>query len=124
MNQQQRKYAQERIDALATRKVEAIKLANTTPAKILTKEDKLKLVKSGVVKLRDDLSAESFINGRYNYISNFFDFSKHEKAEAYNETKAKPLIDKIMKAAQFAKDEIMLGEESQALAAINAFERL
>lgn len=124
MNAQQRKYAQERIGELTTLKVAAIKAANTTPAKLLSDEDKLKLVKAGTVKIKDDLSADNFGSGRYNYISSFFDFSKHEKAAVYNEAKAKPLIEKVVKAAQFAKDEIMLGQEYEALAAIKAFEKL
>lgn len=124
MNQQQRKYAQERIDTLATRKVEAIKAANTSAAVVLTGADKLKLVKAGTVKIKEDMKASDFEGGRYNYVTNFFDFSKHEKDAVYNEAKAKPLIDKVVKAAQLAKDEIMLGEESQALAAIKAFEKL
>lgn len=118
MNQQQRKYATERIEQISEAKIAAIKAANTTPAVNLTTEQKIELVRSKKVDCLKN------VDGRYCYVWQFFDFSKLEKPAVFNKIKADPLIKKINDAAQKAKDEINLGDSEAALKAVAAFEKL
>lgn len=118
MNQNQRKYATERIESIAKAKIAAIKAANTTPAVRLPEAEKIELIRSKKVDCLKN------VDGRYFYVWQFFDFSKLEKPEVFNKTKADPLIKKINDAAQKAKDEINLGDSEAALKAVAAFEKL
>ena len=119
MNQQQRKYATGRIDQISEAKIAAIKAANTTAAVKLPDEEKIEMIRSKKVELIKGTEAN-----RYIYLVNYFDFSKLEKPEVFNKTKADPLIKKINDAAQKAKDEINLGDSEAALKAVAAFEKL
>lgn len=116
MNQQQRKYATERVDAILTKKIAELKTKHTVPGKSLTRDEKLALLNSGKVKV-------TFEAGYYaSNIEVKYDFKNYEKAEALSAAGAKA-IEAIRKKAQETKDTIMLGEASAAAQAIAAFEK-
>lgn len=116
MDQQQRKYALERVDAILTQKIAALMVKHTVPGKSLTRDEKLEMLNSGKVKA-------SFEAGYYSSdIKVKYDFSKYEKAETLSAAGTKA-IEAIKKKAQETKDTIMLGEASAAAQAIAAFEK-
>lgn len=116
MNQQQRKYAIERVDAILTHKIADLKTKHTVPGKSLPRTEKLEMLNSGKVKA-------TFVEGFYSYnIDVKYDFGKYEKAETISAAGTKA-IEAIKKKAQETRDIIMLGEASAAAQAIAAFEK-
>jgi hypothetical protein len=119
MNPQQRKYAMERIDRVAMVKISQAKKKYTTEAVTLKNEEKLKLIKDGAVKLKN----LDIIKGQYCpdlYPS--FDFSKHESPEKLDSEKYDKVDKTITRLAVQAKDNIMLGDASEALKIIAEME--
>lgn len=115
MNQKQREYSYQRIVAIETTKIAEVKKRFTVAAKKLEYDDKIKLIKTGKVKLRDNLDL-------YSKLGNAYDFSKHECEEKVD-SKVDLIIAKIKKEAQAAKDRIMLAGDNEALSAITSFEK-
>ena len=115
MNSQQRKYALDRIEEIRAAKVQVLKTKHTSKAVTLSQEQKFKLIEDGKVNLTGN-------SNYYGYITGAFDFSKFEK-NATISIAGKNAIEKLNKEAQVVKDKVALGESSEALAAIAAFEK-
>lgn len=115
MNQKQREYSYQRIVAIETTKIVEVKKRFTVAAKKLGYDDKIKLIATGKVKLWEKVDS-------YTKLFNAYDFSKYEHEEAID-AKVDPIIAKIKKEAQAAKDRIMLAGDEEALSAITSFEK-
>lgn len=115
MNSQQRKYALDRIEEIRAAKEQVLKTKHTSKAVTLSQEQKFKLIEDGKVKLTSN-------SNWYGYITGAFDFSKFEKTSSISIV-GKNAINKLNKEAQVVKDKVALGESSEALAAIAAFEK-
>ena len=119
MNQKQREYALQRIEQIEREKVTEVTAKFTTPGKSLSRDDQDDLIREGKVKLLPINEIDLY---SYTYTRNLFDFSKYITESSLDAKKANPLIDQIEKAAQDAKDSIMLAEADDALKAIQSFE--
>jgi len=117
MNQKQRDYSVQRIQALEMAKIAEVKKRFTVSGTNLEFGEKIALIRSGKVKLKPS-GLES-----YTKLLHAFDFSKYERDEKIDEAKADVFIAKIKKEAQVAKDMIMLAGDQEAISAITAFEK-
>ena len=116
MNQEQRKYAIERVNGIRERKFGDALKRYTKEGKVLSDVEKVELVRSHKVSLKGEAYA-------YTDIKYAFDFSKFErdsKTDAVALDKAKA---QIIAAANRIKDKIMLGDAEEALALIEAFDK-
>lgn len=114
MNAAQREHAKNRASGIAKAAIEAVKEKNTTKAVVLTDGEKLALIDKGTVKLVPKPYPST-------YLIHAFDFSKHEKAAVLSPV-GKAKITKINKALEDAVDSIILGDASEALTGLKAFE--
>lgn len=126
MNHTQKKYAMERVDGIASAKIEAIEEAMpTTPHKILTYRKAEKLIKEGKVKMIASPSKE--IHCYRNFVDTF-DFSKHHdynrRTPNYDPKAFKKKADVVRKERTRIKDKIMLGDAEEALKMIEAFTKM
>lgn len=119
MNQQQRKYAVERVMDIKDARIEALREKYTTAGIELTGEDRANLIRDVKVTLRRGWSRLS----GYVDIDKAFDFSKYE-------SKCKPaVLDPKFYAEAAAErkraskviDQIMLDDAAEALALIEAY---
>jgi len=118
MNQQQRSYAMERINMMEKEKLWKIQTKFTTPEVAISEREKIALIQKGTVKLvKEDIY-------RYTKLFDAFDFSKHERPSQFNVDKAKSAMDLVKKAATETKDKLMLANETEALEAIQNFEKI
>ncbi len=117
MNQQQRKYAIERIDQICQSKVKNIKkvYGETT----LTTQDKIRQIEDGVAefKLPDKVNKYTDLMDCYRYLGE----SSVEELEVMDST-IKGKTEEVKQEASSVKDLIMLGDSSEALEAIKSFE--
>jgi len=116
MNQQQRNYAIDRINQTKDGKIKSVKERFTSQEKKLSFEEKVALIRKGTVRLNGEC--------RYNNsLTSCFDFSKYESDEKFDHAKAGPIMAAINDAARKAKDNIMLAGDTEALKAIEDFEK-
>ena len=117
MNKTQQQYATSRVDGLLAKKEAALKTKFTKEAQVISPEERVALIRSGKVKLRSDVTQIH----SYTDVSDVFDFSKYAWPRTLNadafEKAFRPLADE----AQSLKDTIMLGDSTEALAAIEKF---
>lgn len=120
MNQNQKKYALNRIDALRTIKLRQAEEKFTTKAIEISKEEKYKLIASGKVKILPYIKiCQSYCPDLYPS----FDFSDYEKPKSLD--KSFDLVAKnIESISQKAKDQIMLGDCQEALKLIEQLESI
>lgn len=121
MNQAQKNYTTRRINEIEQKKICDLSTECTIPAVSLTPKQKYDLIKSGKVVL---LPLSKFDANQYGYcrIDGFYDFSKFERYQSMSENFEKRK-EKIKLAASKARDSVMLGDDSEALGAIQAFEK-
>ena len=116
MNQQQRKYSVSRVEEIFLLKSEELREKHTKEGKTLSGEEKVKALKSGKFKIKPDIKNLD----SYSYITRVFDFTG-EKKSVFNQA----LFDKEVKTLRKEKskilDEIMLGDEENALRLIKEF---
>lgn len=111
MNQQERKYAIERVTSITNAKIKSITDTYTIPAVRFTTEEKVAKIQKGEYTLSANPS-------RYG-LDGAFDFG--EKG-AYLSDEGKELQQKVFNASSKLKDEIMLGDSKVALELIRGFE--
>lgn len=119
MNQNQRKYAMERIDTLKNTLTLKTRQAHIVPAKRLSEDEKIQFIVSGVVKLKSNL--KDSLRGNHHILQEIFDFGDMLVHEHISEAGLKR-VEEITALAQRAKDAIMLGDSVEALEAIKKFE--
>jgi hypothetical protein len=118
MNQQQAKYSVERVNTLLSRKLEELRKEYTVQAQPLSDAEIVELIVTGKVGIKADFKRAS---SHYGFqVSDLFDLSKHtwsqHMRDGYVEAEA------ALKAqAAKVKDEIMLGDNAQALALLREF---
>lgn len=119
MNQAQKNYTTRRINEIENEKIRALEAACTIPAVRLNNQAKYELIKSGKVAL---FPSRKFDANNYGSVEQFFDFSKFvrdmDMSKDFQERK-----EKIKAQAIKARDSVMLGDDQEALAAIQAFEK-
>jgi hypothetical protein len=127
MNQTQKRYAIERVEAIENQKLRDLKESIPAPKpKKLTVKSACKLIKDGKVKMSGKAAPDTTIDGEY--ISKCFDFSKYHdyrpgyRCSSYDTEKYAKLSQPIIKKAQDIKDQLMLGNADEALKMIQEFE--
>ncbi|GEM_PF-6608821 len=118
MNQQQTKYTLSRVDAVESRKLLELKKEYTVPAKIITHEEAQQLILKKKVPLKAVSNTESFDS--YSRLRDFFDFSKFHYGESFKDGYAEA-VDALKSQANRVRDEIVLGDNAQALALLREF---
>lgn len=122
MKPAEQKYAMERIAGLAKEKLTAIRKSLTVvKAKKLTYGQALRLIKSGKIKLDYPKSKELH---RYDEFSDVFDLKGHHDyhgSGGYDEALYSKKAAPVRKEVQRIKDQIMLGDATEALKLIEKF---
>jgi hypothetical protein len=110
----QKRYALSRIAQEVERRTKALKLRCTTKPKGASAKQKLCAVRCGDVNLRYGISLETRLKDAY-------DFRDLEASERFNQKMYDQEAAKIQSGADVVRDEIMLGDEKEALALIRKF---
>jgi len=118
MNQKQ--YALERVDRIATRKIDKLKEKYTRKGKTLTDKERYCLIRDGKVPVRSEKEFDKF-SYHQNEVTSVFVFSKYEWAATLNTKEYNPRKDKIIEELQRIQDQIMLGDAAEALGLIQKF---
>lgn len=120
INQYQYKDLMNRIKNIENEKINQAR-KNCTKARVeVTATQRFELVKNGKVKLKKDISAIS----TYDDVSKVFDFSKYETGGGLDEDKYKPILAKINKLANSARDHLMLNNAENVIQCLNRLEEL
>ncbi|MRN66388.1 hypothetical protein [Brucella sp. 10RB9213] len=117
MNQQQTKYTLARVDTIERQKLEEARTKHRIPAKVITKKEAQRLIVKGEVK---PIKVRDGEFSSYDDVMDFFDFSKfhhgQKLADAFTPDEAA-----IKAQANRIRDEIVLGDNAQALALLREF---
>lgn len=129
MNQFKTNYALKRVQQIVNEKINKVKRPEKkeiSPAKELSNRERLKLLKAGKVPFKKDLDQVK----DYDELRDVFDFSSFEHDTIYNEKKFKEendkynkLVEEIKGFGDKIKDEIVLGDEENAMKLLTQFER-
>jgi len=119
MNKQEKQYAVNRIDSMAAEKCAAIKAKNTVKGVCFSGAQRLKAFRDGKFKIKSDAKEI----GRYTDLCNVVEFTE-EREDEVNESKVKAESQKVMDEAQRIKDQMMLGDATEALKMIERFAKL
>lgn len=114
MNQQQLKYAKERAHRIYTQKQQELTAKFSTPAIKLSREERIKALKDGKFKVLENGSAQYYLT---DYIS--FDEERIRKFDGDGFTKA---LAPVTAAYDKLLDELILGDNEEALKLLRAFE--
>lgn len=117
MNKTQIEYAMKRIDDLLKAKEEAVTKDHKRPAQKISDEERARLLRAGVVQLRDDVNAVS----RYTDVVDVFDFSAHCWPESVDTEAVDRTMAPLRLEALRLKDKIMLGDATAAQSALEQF---
>lgn len=113
----EKQYARHRVHQIANAKVAALRVKYQKPGKQLTGEQRIDLIRSGKVKLFPDARWHGYDN-----VTALFDFAKYEFDESFD-----PKFEKeaavVMQRAGDIEDEIMLGDNEEALQMIREFQK-
>lgn len=119
MNQTQIKYARERANAIYTRKQNDLRKLYTTEAKLLSTDEKLKALKAGAFTIvpQKDRNDSGFRRSWDNFVLFTDEIKGGLNTDAFEKAKAK--LD-----ADFTRinDELVLGDNEQALKLLEAFD--
>ena len=109
-------YVLERLQGIE--KIARTKVKNkfTTPATVLSWDEKRKLIDKSGVKLK------TFVKS-YNIIADAFDFSGYETEEKTDKQKLCAAIKRLDISFQTAKDNLMLGDANEAIELIAKLEK-
>lgn len=118
MNQFKTSYVLNRLKQLEHEKLNVLEKKLLKPAKELTDEERFKLLKAGKVKLQKDRTKVS----EYDDIRRVFDFSPFEWEESHDDKTYDKKRLEISQSAQKVRDEIVLGDEQEALELLKKFE--
>jgi len=116
MNKQQRDYAASRVINIKTAKIEAIKLKYTTPAILLSPEEKAKAFRAKKYKVLSDVTKIT----SYTDVTDIVQFTD-EKPEKKDSKKIEAETSAVVAEASKIVDELMLGDATEALKLIQAF---
>ena len=119
MTKVQQTYALSKISTIVAAKVSETKEAEGWPRVSLSTTDKHQLIVEGKVKVKKDFSDTP----HYHSPTSYFDFSKYEKKAGISK-KGQARLDLLSSALEKAKDEVMLGDSSEALALLSSIEKL
>lgn len=114
------RYAMDRVKELEKAQLDKIKEKHTTPGKEASSKELFAAMRAGKLPLRSDVCPSNFneyTELRYIYDMHALNTPDKFDQKAYDK-EAKPII----KAANTAKDFIMLGDEVEALRCIREFE--
>lgn len=123
MNQNQKKYALNRIEGLERIKVREAEEKYTSKEIKLSNEEAYKLIATGKVKLYPFDKVHRRNYGQPDLYPSF-DFRNYEQEAKLDTTKFNPIMENICKIAQQAKDQIMLGDCAEAMKLINKLEEI
>jgi hypothetical protein len=115
MTQAQVKYARQRAEQIYGTKRQAIERAHTTEAVTLTTEEKIAAIKADRIEVNNS-SQSSY----WAYNIKFID----ERPKTVRLDQAQPEITKLKQDFDKLMDELMLGDNEEALALLKAFEAL
>ena len=124
MNQQQRKYAMQRVTDIKDEKISALQTRYTKKGKSLTWAERIRLIRKGLVKLKANQSINELFWHNQGEIEHVFDFSKYEYTDTLDEKLFTLGQDRILKKFTKIIDEIMLGDAKEAMKLIRDFEAL
>jgi len=119
MNQQQVKYALERLATIETRRRKAITEKFTVPARKGTLQEVVAGISSGAIRPQPD--AEKLLTLQSNSLSSIFDLSPLF-APSYVSAGHAEAQEKLKADVQRIRDELVLGDNDAALAMIRNFE--
>lgn len=120
MNQMQKTYAMNRVNEIAGQRRVKSQNKHTTKTKYLALDKRLSLIRTGKVKLNAKCNA-----GTNNpSITVAFDFSKYENKGSIDWDKVSKEMEPIEEECLRIKDQIMLGDEAEALKMIIKFEKM
>jgi len=114
MNNAQVKYARERATSIYKNREASLKEKFTTPAVEYTNEEKLELIRKGLFVTKEEVAGYGM------YLSSFIVFPEERSATLDNE--GFKAAQKQLKAEyDVVMDEILLGDEQEALQLLRAF---
>lgn len=116
MNQAQLKYARERASTIYKKRVSDLRTAHTVEAKTLTNDEKLKALKAGRFSVPRKASS-THLSWWHNDITFTDEVKGGLNSDTFDPAKAK-----IDTAYEKLIDELVLGDNEQALALLKAFE--
>jgi hypothetical protein len=114
MNQQQRKYAKERVEQIFRSALIKLEKKHTTPAVSLSSKQKVAAIKKGEFKV--------LAPGRHNsnYLSEYVSFNAEKERSVSSELETER--EKLTNKKDSVLDKIMLAESEEALKAIEKFQ--
>lgn len=113
----QREHAIKRINQIAEEAKKAVREKHTSKAVTLTIDQKVALIKAGKVKMLPNVNLVSYTNPIH-----LFNYAGHEKAAVLSPV-GKTKLTNIDKQVTKTIDQIILGDASYALEAIQNFEK-
>lgn len=118
MNQQQKKYAQNRVSAIYARRQRDLRKSMITPAIKISPSERADAIRAGKVKLRPGIKRI----GNYDDVIDVlvFDGERDEKVDEAKLTKA---LSELETEFNNVMDELMLGDAEEAIKLIKAFDR-
>lgn len=116
-NARNRQYALHRLTNLGIILQNRIKEECTTPEVVLANSQKMKMIRTGKVKLRKDAEVGLCLEDAY-------DFSKYEKREVFDKKKFDKHWKPLAKEIQWAKDQSQLGNLESALKTIQELSKM
>jgi hypothetical protein len=123
MNQQQRKYARDRLQAIQKEAVQRIRNRHTTREKRLSWAERANKVAEGDVPLLDrGVIAERIRRCSSLSPADVFDFSAFENDRVYDQDAATPELAVLESRYNAVSDELMLGDSEAALNLLRDFE--
>ena len=116
MNQAQLKYARQRAEKIYVQKRQEIENAYTDEAVTLSTLEKVEAIKAGRIEVSDTGRSGHY----WAYDIKFLD----ERPRVLHQEHAQPELDTLKKNYAKLMDELMLGDNEEALALLKAFEAL
>jgi hypothetical protein len=115
-----RKYGMKRVEDLLSDRLNALREKHTKKGKAATPLELFKALKAGKLPFRSDVCS-SGIN-KYTGLKEVYDLHALDVDDKFDEAAYEKAAKPIIKAANKAKDFIMLGKDEPALDAIREFE--
>jgi len=116
MNKQEKQYATGRIDSIASEKCAAIKDKHVVKGVSLSPQQRLKAFRDGKFKIKSGVIA---IHG-YTDLCNVIDFTD-EREDVKDDAKIAAECAKVLSESVRIKDQLMLGDATEALKMIEKF---
>ena len=121
MNQAQRMYIKKRVEGILTEKMAEARVKFTTPANMLTNQERIDLIRTGKAKMKPNHELMRLGNYGLN-LTSVFDFSKYETKGSTDQKALQAHKKKLTTKAHEINDSVMLGDAEEALKMIRDFE--